>query len=206
MFRQIKSGHASFIRRMDPYALVTIAPNWKQESLVNQAHVFRRLKKFVSDISLRMDQQFLGTRRVVDRCGPPERFQAICFPEKLLSYPHAHCLMHLWPSDPNLELEDLRAKEVERRIQFLLTAMATEPLGEIESTFLDLCPEPLSKKKSSPILKRLIASAGCDVRIVKCLRDLPEYVLKEYNMWRSEEMTDFFLFGEFHSSRSRFPA
>lgn len=88
--------------------------------------------------------------------------------------------------------------EVERRILFLLTAMATEPLGAFEANFISLSESELPPKKSLPIVKPFTASAICDVRIVANLKDLPEYVLKEYNSWRAQELMDYFLFAEFH--------
>lgn len=197
MFTAIKRGHADMIRQLDPYALLTVQPNWPSNSYGSAGQAYVRLKYLMKDLSLRMDQQFIGTRHVVERCLPAQRFEALCFAEKLLGNPHAHCLMCLPPeATPALSAAAVR-DEKQRRLRFLLTAVATEPLGPAEELLVRGRSEPWSRK-CAPIVKPLLASCVSDVRIINRLNGLPEYVLKEYNSNRAENMTDYFFLSEFH--------
>lgn len=200
MFTPIKRGHADMIRKLDPYALLTVQPNWPPNSYLSTGQAYAKLRNLMKHLSLRMDQQFIGTRHVTERCRPEQRFQALCFAEKLSGNPHTHCLMYFPPEATELLSAAALQDEKQRRLRFLLTAVATEPLGPAEELLVSSRSEPWSRK-SAPIVKPLLASCVSDVRIVNRLAGLPEYVLKEYNSNRAEQMTDYFLLSELHKQK-----
>lgn len=184
-----------FIVELDPYAMVTFALNARYVGHFAENANIKWLRKEVGRFALRLDEAYHETNYVTERVPREERFEAICFPEKLLGHPHAHCLFV--PMKKNCS-----PAEIQQRADFLLQAAHTPSnergireavrLAEIQSS---------KARRTACLLKRRFGTWKGDVRLIWDAAGIASYVLKEYNNTRSENMTSFFFLSDFHSDR-----
>ncbi len=172
---------------MQPYAFGTLVLN--QDCKTTQVAA-RRLKFATKQIALRLDQEFLKTRHAT-RFPRFQRFEAVCFYEKLEGHPHIH-LAFFSPS------ECAKSSEISR-IRFLASRFASEPTRSMYSG-----SEPASIETSREDIIELTipqcvhSSLTSHIVEVDDSFGLAKYITKCYNNSTFEP----FWLSEFHSFRA----
>ncbi len=191
----LKQAIIDDIVKRRPYVMVTLTLNAHFAGRNAEKQNFEMLRDLVGRFALLLDEQFHGTEYVTRQVPRHQRFDAICLPEKLLAHPHAHCLF--FAPEQNCSLS-----EIQRRSDFLLQAAhsPTKPRGQLEMNRLG----ELGEQGHAPApcqLSKISKRMEGHVQLIGNRSGIASYVVKEYNILRSETMTDFFFLSEFYSDR-----
>jgi len=195
-----RSDIENFIVEQNPYALATINLNSNASQFGRSVQAEHSLDRVMKTLSLHLDQAFFGTRHVVDEVEAIDRFDALCFYEKLSGFPHAHCAFFL----PRRDIRGgARFLEVNRRKSFLLRHLHSRglPIASLADQSLadiDTCPvDP----RRMPILHAIDRRLKCDVRSITNLSGVAHYVTKEIGSGQSCRLSNYRLLSEYHSHR-----
>lgn len=186
MHRLFRRETAGWLAQLKPYAFMTVTLN---RSSLSQHQSRLLLTQDISQLMLRADQSFLGTRHVT-RKQSAQRFHGVGFFEKMAGYPHCHIVLFIPPGGIR--------KEKLPRLHFLARHMHTNYLsdGPLNFAFANNADQKECIQQS--ILRRVSRNLECDVRPVYDYFGLAGYVTKCYN--KSEDM---FLLSEFFSDQTR---
>lgn len=198
-----KSALVDFFRELSPYAHVTIAPNYPTTRFSSRAGATASLKRVMRETALVLDHRYFGKRRLIRDIVPSDRFDAICWPEKLEGNPHIHCAFFLNAARAE-ELDAVsKRKEEQRRLAFLLTSLRTSDTPLLDADRLLLSKSSLSvDAQVHRRLSKIAPGGSCCVTSVSDAKGLARYTSKEYNKGRGEEGSDFFFLSDFHSPNS----
>jgi hypothetical protein len=199
--QELKNAIAEFYERLAPYAHVVIAPNYPANAFGNPRTAFAAVERLTKGVAIRLDHRYFGTRRLLRDIAPSDRFDAMCWPEKLASNPHVHCAFFLPPLAAERLNDADREAEKARRLVYLLASLHSSgaKLLDADRDLLNAHPSAVRDGKLVTSLKRFCPSATYSVSGVFDAAGLAQYTGKEYNDRREEGGSGFFFLGKFHS-------
>lgn len=185
MDHQQRNAVVSWVSGYDPFAFMTLNLNKKTPS-----HIARdQLKRGVSQIFLRADQEFLGTRHVT-RQPSYMRFEGLGFFERMEGYPHLHIVLFT-PEQGDRSREAERFKFLVQRCSTNGSNLAGDSRREFFEDF-----DHIKRCIKSNIPNTVEQNFDCDVRQVHEANGLLRYVTKCYN-----RLSENIIISEFHSTR-----
>lgn len=196
--QELKSAISEFYARLNPYAHVVIAPNYSASAFRNPYAASASIRRLTREIALRLDQRYFVTRRLMRDVPQSDRFDAICWPEKLSSNPHVHCAFFLNPAIAQRLTEADKTAAETQRLVFLLSSLRSPDteLTPADQTLL-LANAPLKRDaKLEKSLRSLCPSATYSVSGVFDATGLARYTGKEYNIARDEAGSGFFFLSD----------
>lgn len=200
--KDYKSAIEEFYLQLSPYAHVVIAPNFPLNAFNSATSANASLKRIVREIALRLDHRYFGTRRLIRDINATDRFDAICWPEKLVANPHVDCSFFLNPQAiEGLSAADRKSAETDR-LTYLLSSMRSQDveLAEADKELLRLHPPRQIDEQLRQHFRKLVPGGSCSVTGVHNIAGLARYSSKEYNVSRAEEGSSFFFLSDFHST------
>lgn len=196
-----KSAIEAWYQSLAPYAHVVIAPNYPARAFTSMTGADASLKRLAREIALHLDHRYFGTRRMLRDISAADRFDAICWPEKLVGNPHLHCAFFLNPEAVE-RLGTIERKTQENdRLAFLLSSLRTVDVtpSDEDQELMRLHPKQRDERLQRHF-RKLAPGATCSVTGVYDAAGLARYTGKEYNNSRAEEGSGFFFLSGFHSS------
>lgn len=196
--KRIIAATIDMVAERDPYALLTIGFKQRSYSGMSRERAAELLQEKVKPVALACDELYHGTRYVTQTVPREQRFEAICFSEKRISYPHSHIAFF------GVQCPEERL----RRRLFLLENLPTTDatLSSEDEDLLRFFGRSRPTGGRIHLLKRFAPDASGHVVSVHNAAGLGEYLCKELASRDPAPFETFYFLSEFHSKKDRSPA